>query len=317
MDITNIITALSGIYITSFILDNLIEGQKGIKILKTNKQRYIDAYNIIDKIDKKALNQNQDLDINLLLQNLSYPNELKNIVITFKNYVDNENFNMCLQRLNTLQINYINILNDIKKYLQNFFENDGAYIPIDNTIDVYTFFDKESVLSHEFLHMASTGNDGISGFCTLLKDVWIGDGLDEGYTELLNSRIFKSKNISYKYNIEIVKLIEILFDNPKDMQYAYFHNNIFIVYKTFLKYGTKEEFFKTIQTLDNLSETDIPIYKRLTATKTKLNLYQIIKRSNNQEKIKQAENLLDQDSLLKIIKPKIKKNIIKKGNLNK
>ena len=308
MDITNIITALSGIYITSYILDSLIEGHKNIKILKANKQRHIDAYNIIDEIEKTALDQTQDLDIDSILKNLSYPNELKNIVSKFKNYVDDENFNICLQRLSTLQINYINILNDIKKYLQNFCENDGDYIAIDNTIDIYRFFDKESVLSHEFLHMASTGKEGISGFCTLLKDVWIGDGLDEGYTELLNSRIFQNKNISYKYNIEIVKLIEILFDDPKDMQYAYFHNNIFIIYKTFLKYGTKEEFFQTIQTLDNLIETDIPIYKRITATKTKLNLYQIIKRSNDKEKIKQAKNLLDKDPLLKIIKPKTPKN---------
>ena len=88
------------------------------------------------------------------------------------------------------------------------------------------------------------------------------------------------------------------------MEYAYFHNNIFIVYKNFLKYGTKENFFKVIQNLDNLIETDIPIYKKITAIKTKIILYETIKKTNNQNKIKKAKSLLDKDPVIKLIKTK-------------
>lgn len=321
--IINIITALSGLYMITYLIDSLFETPKDLRTLKLNKLRHLDAYNIIDNflVQDKPSNQNLD-NLDEILKQLSYPNELKEIIITFKNYIDPINFETCIDRLSDLKINYFNLMHDIKKYLQNFCENEGKYIPKDNTIDIYKLFDKNSVLSHEFLHMASTGKDQASGFCTNLDDIWIGNGLDEGYTELLNERIFHSKKLSYNYNIEIIKILELFFDNPKDMEYAYFHGNIFIVYHTFLKYGTKEEFLSLLQTLDNLIETDIPIYKKITAIKAKINLYNIIKRSQNKDKILAAENLLQKDSLIKLLKnkkivlankPKYKKKIKQKN----
>ena len=306
----NILATLSGIYAISSILDDLIEAPKDLKIIKANKEKHLIAYDLIDQFSPIKNQYNIETnDINQILNNLSYPQELKDIIIKFKEYIDKENLIICLQRLNGVQINYINILHDIKKYLHNFVSNEGSYIPKDNTINIYKIFDKKSVLAHEFLHMASTGDNQNSGFCTCLEDIWIGNGLDEGYTELLNKRIFKNKKISYSYNVEIIELLELFFDNPKDMEYAYFHNNIYIVYQTFLKYGTKEEFFKLIQTLDNLIETDIPFYQRINKTKTKIKLYKILKRSNDKNKILNAKKLLDKDPLITIIH---KKNLIVK-----
>ena len=147
--------------------------------------------------------------------------------------------------------------------------------------------------------MTSTEENQLSGFCTFLCDILIGDGLDEGYTKLLNERIFHSKKLSYTYNIEIIKILELFFDNQKDMKYAYFHGNIFIINHTFLKYGTKEEFFSLLQILDNLI--------KVTATKAKLNLYTILKRSQNKDKILATEQILETDPLIKLLK---NKNII-------
>lgn len=319
----NIVAALSGLYMITYFIDNIFETPKNLKTLKLNRQKHSDVYKIIDNFSAEDIPANLDTDnIEQILQNLSYPDELKEIIITFKNYIDPINFELCINRLSDLKINYINLMHDIKKYLQNFYENDGAYIPKENTIDIYKIFDKQSVLSHEFLHMASTSQNKTSGFFTILDNILIGNGLDEGYTELLNERIFNAKNLSYTYNIEIIRLLEIFFDNPKDMEYAYFHNNIFIIYKTFLKYGTKEEFLSLLQTLDNLIETDIPIYKKITATKAKINLYNIIKRSQDKNKISAAENLLQKDPLIKLLKnkkivlankPKYKKKIKQKN----
>lgn len=306
----NILATLSGIYAISSILDDLIEAPKDLKIIKANKEKHLIAYDLIDQFSPIKNQYNIETnDINQILNNISYPQELKDIIIKFKEYIDKENLIICLQRLNGVQINYINILHDIKKYLHNFVSSEGSYIPKDNTINIYKIFDKKSVLAHEFLHMASTEDNQNSGFCTCLEDIWIGNGLDEGYTELLNKRIFKNKKISYSYNVEIIELLELFFDNPKDMEYAYFHNNIYIVYQTFLKYGTKEEFFKLIQTLDNLIETDIPFYQRINKTKTKIKLYKILKRSNDKNKILNAKKLLDKDPLITIIH---KKNLIVK-----
>ena len=305
----DIITTLSGIYAITYILDSLIEVNTDLNILKKNKERHTTAYNIIDDITIKNEVENQKY----FTKEILYPKELKEIVIEFKNYIEPENFTICSQRLKDLKINYINILKDIKKYLQNFCENEGSYTPQNNTIDIYKIFSKKNVLSHEFLHMASTNNQS-SGFCTLLKDTWIGDGLDEGYTELLNQRIFKVKKTAYTYNLEIVKILELLFDNPKDMEYAYFHNNIFIVYKNFLKYGTKEDFFTILQNLDNLIETDIPIYKKIISTQTKIIIYETLKHTNDKRKIEIANSLLNQNPIIKLLNAKnnIKNNTNKK-----
>ena len=307
-NIIDIITALSSLYMITTLIDNLFETPKNLKTLKLNKQRNMEAYNIIDKFPNTEVTQNQTIDdLENILQNLSYPNELKEIIITFKNYIDPINFQVCINRLTDLKINHFDLIHDIKKYLQNYL-NDGIYLPKENTIDIYKIFDKNSVLSHEFLHMASTLKNQTSGFYTKLDSCWIGNGLDEGYTELLNQRIFNTKKISYTYNIEIIKILELFFDNPKDMEYAYFHNNIFKVYHIFLKYGTKKEFFLLLQTLDNLIETDIPIYKKVITVKTKIKLYDIIKRSNDKNKILAAKKLLEKDPLIKFIK---NKNLIK------
>ena len=290
----------------TYLIDSLFETPKDLKTLKLNKLRHLDAYNIIDNFlvqDKPSYSSIDNIDE--ILEKLSYPSELKEIIITFKNYIDPINFETCINKLNNLKINYFDLIHDIKKYLQNFCENEGIYIPKENTIDIYKVFDKKNVLTHEFLHMASTGKNQTSGFCTNLDDIWIGNGLDEGYTELLNKKIFKNKKISYIYNVEIVELLELFFDKPKDMEYAYFHNNIFIVYQTFLKYGTKEEFLSLLQILDNLIETNIPIYKKVTVIKTKINLYTILKRSQNKDKILAAEQILETDPLIKLLKNKI------------
>lgn len=299
MNLPDIITALSGIYAITYILDSLVEISEDLNTLKKNKKRLTDAYNIIDDI-KVYQNKTEQKSIP---DKITYPKELDEIITKFKNYIDEENFIICTQKLKSLKINYINILKDIKKYLQNFCDNEGIYSPENNTIDIYKIFSKKEVLSHEFLHMASTNNQ-TSGFCTRLNETWIGNGLDEGYTELLNQRIFEAKKTSYTYNIEIVKLLELLFDNPKEMEYAYFHSNIFIIYKTFLKYGSKEDFFTILQNLDNLIETDIPIYKKVIATKTKIIIYETIKKMANQNKIKIAKSLLDKDPAIKLIKTK-------------
>ena len=86
------------------------------------------------------------------------------------------------------------------------------------------------------------------------------------------------------------------------MENAYFHGDIETLYRVFSQYGTKEEFFEIINNLDNLATTKIPIYNTITSIKTQLKLYTIIKRSKDITKIKQFENILDQNTLTKILR---------------
>ena len=158
--------------------------------------------------------------------------------------IDEENLKYCAQNLKTVKIENKNIIKEIKNYLSNLDKstiNGGLYYNNTNNIDI--FIDSKQILSHEFIHMC-TSNDLNCGFRLDTRfNEEIGMGLNEGYTELLNQRIFKYKHCAYSKNVGIVKLLETFFDNPKDLEDAFFHNDLDKVILQFCKYGTKEEFF--------------------------------------------------------------------------
>lgn len=245
--------------------------------------------------------------LNNALNEMSYPTELTEIVEQFKNYVTPENFKTCLHNLQTVKINKITLKNDIKEYLTNrlsLYVKTGVYSPVNNTIDLYST--SKSTLSHEFLHMASTINYlniGFSKFRLIDNKVFeIGRGINEGYTELLNNRIFGKKRIINYPNVKITRLFETFFDNPKDMENSYFHSNLDSLYQMFCEYGTKEEFFEIMNNLDVLTTTRIPIDTTVTSIRTQFKLYDIIKRSKNQDKISAFEQILDENPLTKLLK---------------
>lgn len=259
------------------------------------------------KITKAYFSKEDLITLEKIFEQTKYPEELQEIVQTFKNNVSQENFYNAVKKLQTVKINNLTIKKDLKYYLQNIIMNPiiaaGNYNPNNNTITM--FLHKKHVLSHEFLHMASVKNKDNSGFWLNTRfDQEIGRGLDEGYTELLNQRIFKSKSLSYFHNVKIARLLETFFDNPKDMENAYFNGNIEEIFKQFLTYGTKEEFFQTMNSLDNLATTSSVVFNQLEAIKTELNLYKIIKRSKDQNKINNFEQILYENKLLKLLKSK-------------
>ena len=80
--IINIFTALSGLYMITYLIDSLFETPKDLKTLKFNKLRHLDAYNIIDNFATQDTPSNSTIDnIDEILEKLSYPSELKEIII--------------------------------------------------------------------------------------------------------------------------------------------------------------------------------------------------------------------------------------------
>ena len=237
------------------------------------------------------------------IDNSEFPEEFKEIIKTFVKNVDQENLRLCIRNLNTIKLNKKSIIKDFKEYLNSFLSSlivAGKYYPQENSIDIY--FPSKQVLSHEFIHMC-TNNKANCGFnLDTPFNEEIGLGLNEGYTELLNQRIFKYKHCAYSKNVGIVKLLETFFDNPKDLEDAFFHNDLDKVTLQFCKYGTKEEFFNLLENLDNFAAGPIPLKDFTQYHKLQFELYEIIKRSNDPIKIQNFENILFQNPLNKILK---------------
>ena len=301
-----ILTGSMSLYILPTTIKNFFQKNK-------NKTRNWKLYKLIPDINhencptihKAYISQKSLNTLKKIFEQAKYPEELKEIVQIFKNKVSEENFYITMKNLQTIRINTIE--KDLKYYLQNIITDStmqaGNYNPYNNTITL--FHKKKDILSHEFLHMASTRDKYRCGFNLQTRfNQEIGRGLNEGYTELLNKRIFNSKSFSYFHNVKIARLIETFFDNPKDMENAYFNGNLEEILKQFLNYGTKEEFFQIMNSLDNLATTTSFIFNQFETIKTELNLYKIIKRSKDQNKINNFEQILNENKLIKLLKSK-------------
>ena len=251
------------------------------------------------KFDKETLEI-----INEKLKTITVPEELKEIFETFKQKVDKENLITCIKNIENVKIKKQTLQEDFNEIIKNIISNQpyaGHYLKFDNKIELLSI--RKRVLSHEFLHMASATTPYNTGFNVLtIYKTYYGRGLNEGYTELLNKRIFNHNYVSYKHNVQITELFETFFDNPKDMETAYFNSNLDNIYITFNKYGTKKEFTEIMKNLDDLATTNIPVNNNILSLKTKMEMYKIIKRSKNPSKINKFENILDKDPLIKLLR---------------
>ena len=222
--------------------------------------------------------------------------ELKDVFDKFVKYVDPINLECCLKNIRTVKIkkNFGFIT-----WLKTKFDGTvGSYNPYANSLSLYD--KKKASLCHEFLHMASTSRNEpyCCGFSVYKadyaegKNVLFGEGLNEGYTELLNSRIFGSKITGdYSRNVKIARLMECFFDSYREMECAYFHNDIDAVYRAFCKYGTNKEYFALMNNLDYFADSYM-FSDSIASIKLQLKLYEIIKRSGDDEKIKKFERVL-------------------------
>ena len=133
------------------------------------------------------------------------------------------------------------------------------------------------------------------------------NGLNEGFTEIFNQRIFHENFITYKTNTLICQCLELMFENPKDIETAYFNNDIDFIYTTFLNYGTKEEFAYLCQKLDYFATKD---HEQIEVEETLDFLYNIISRHSEKEKLEMFNQLVEQ-SKPQTLKSKIK-SLVKK-----
>ena len=239
---------------------------------------------------------------------LEIPEQLQEISNEFFEKVNIEDQLRCINNLKTLKFNHIRVRDDIALHLKNMVSSLTAaawYSSGSNKIEDLEHKPSKRVLSHEFLHMASS-NLYESGFNQIGaydskdgKKIYVGRGLNEGYTELLNCRLFgyDLKKCTYMIPVKLTRLIETFFDNPRDMEKAYFNNDIAKVYLEFCKYGSNEEFWNLMNDIDNYAYAPLS-FDFINSIGTQMRLYKIIKRSDNPEKIKKFEDILDENKFI-------------------
>lgn len=162
----------------------------------------------------------------------------------------------------------------------------GTYNGYSKKIDIYDS-DSNTTLYHELLHAASTSYAFHSvGFKINLKEGGIlGEGLNEGYTELLNNRFFNCHSKSYIHLQKLAKLIENFYENKDEMTEDYFNADLFGLIGELLKSMSLEEIIDILVDMDQLLTTYNDSYVQYLKIKQKLlNIYYHQKKENTTAK---------------------------------
>ena len=184
----------------------------------------------------------------------------------------------------------------------------GLYFTKQNEIKIA----KQSAIGHELLHAASSyydRNTGISytGFRQTKNNQSIGTGINEGYTELLATRIFnKNKQITaYHKEAKLARLLEFFFDDPKEMEKYYFNHDLPGLIHHLERYANRQEIINFIEEADTINSYTgsiynvIPAYKSVKAQVTLYNWY--AKSCTDKQKLQQFRNIVCQDKMAELL----------------
>jgi hypothetical protein len=188
----------------------------------------------------------------------------------------------------------------------------GTYDARTNTLK----YAKVSRLGHEILHPASSYYDRIQGivfmgFMQMNNATRIGRGLTEGYTEFKASDVFNNPVHSYFWLVNIAKLIELFFDDPKKLETLYFQMDLPGLIKYLQKFATTEEIVNLIVDIDRIDDYDqcFNPLRTLSYIRVQLELYKWFTNSNISSNKHQAfTNILCKNYLTKTL---INNNIYK------
>lgn len=140
----------------------------------------------------------------------------------------------------------------------------GSYDYYNNKINIYPFQERYcDIIKHELLHMSTRKKDKDKchiGFLQVQKEIYIGNALNEGYTEIMCKRLQKDYQTtpSYKYPFIIAQIIEKIVGKEK-MKELYFTGNLYELTNILTKYNTKSNI------KDFLIDTDYilsPLYRK-------------------------------------------------------
>ena len=239
--------------------------------------------------------------------------QLNNFFKILLQNTDEKNLRHFSNNIQTLKI-YRKPTNILTMLVQN--KNTAAeYIQSKNCIIMY--INSDNALYHELLHMSSSSEKRASpGFHRILHsrniniypglDITyneIGRGINEGYTELLNNRLFKNRSTSYIRLQKIAHLIELFFQDKKEMENYYYNDNIEGIIYELNKYMSLEEIIELLIDIDEIYyQNPINLAKYFEVKRRLLKIYQKYKSEEETSKFKKEYK---ENHFIKILKRQV------------
>ncbi len=212
----------------------------------TSKKSYIMEY-ILKPTDLPYL---KDLKINSKIEGIY----LKYLNLFIKQVETNHNFDLGYLKRN---LKTLNIRVSLENYLSG---NNASYWLGPN--EIATRFNTElSSIFHELFHCLSTHiteDADYSGFSIGLhsKKFEIGNGINEGYTELLTKRYLLLDEWCYKNLVFLVSKLELIV-GKNEMEYLYSKGSLYGLVDILKKYNTETEILNFIHNMDLFLKWDI------------------------------------------------------------
>ncbi len=216
-------------------------------ILKGMIPKNIKSVRFTPEIEEQINNYNPD--------NISevYRDSVKLFLERIEKNFDKDSLKFLRRNISSLSVSKYNEVNRLKFHAG---EGTGAaYWVKENKVIIYEYDDILISIFHELLHMSSSiHKDGInySGFSqTGPRNFRIGNGLNEGYTQLLCKRYFSDQKISdsYPYFVHYAKLLERIVGKDR-MQSYYMSADLRSLIEDLKQYSSEEEIMRFINNLD-------------------------------------------------------------------
>ena len=183
--------------------------------IKTNykfDKDFFDKNVVMIHLPKELLVESKSINFDRINEN-KFKDTITYFCVVLTNHFDRDTLNCFYQNINSLIVkDNIDSLDD----LLNLTDTLGIYYNQDNSIKLYKK-NKRATLYHELFHMASSyvnNNNMFSGFSYSNQNNDsrdFGDGLNEGYTDLLTKRYFGNVEVfesDYDFEILIASFIE-------------------------------------------------------------------------------------------------------------
>ena len=185
---------------------------------------------------------NTEIDVERFSPN-KYNEELLHFIIIMTENFPIENVKFFYKNLTNLKVKSQFLLSLIKS--QGFYNCKKNMVVVDSK-------KAKKVIYHELLHMASSivMNQYFTGFFqSITNNKRVGNGLNEGYTELLSHRYFNADNKAYTSHVLLASQLEKIIGKEK-MEELYFKADLLGLINILRKYASDEEIEKFLFNMD-------------------------------------------------------------------